>query len=97
VLIGPTGGYLFGFVAAAFVVGKLIAYRKKPGFVWTIVSMMAGMVIIYSLGVFQLTLVAQFSLNKAVSIGVLPFLPGDAVKIVLAALIYLKTRDILKR
>jgi biotin transport system substrate-specific component len=97
VLIGPTGGYLFGFVAAAFLVGKLIAFRNNPGLVWTIFSMAAGMLIIYSLGVFQLTLVAQFSLNKAISIGVLPFLPGDAVKIVLAALIYLKTRDILKR
>ncbi len=96
VLIGPTGGYLFGFVAAAFVVGKLIALRKKPGLVWTVVSMVAGMVIIYSLGVFQLTLVAKLSVEKAITVGALPFLPGDAVKIVLAALIYLKTRDILK-
>lgn len=97
VLIGPTGGYLFGFVLAAFVVGKLIAVRKKPGLVWTIVSMLIGMLIIYSLGVFQLTLVAKLSVEKAIAIGALPFIPGDAVKIVLAALIYLKTRGRIKQ
>jgi len=93
VLFGPTGGYLFGFVLAAFVVGKLIAVRKNPGLVWVVASMLAGMVIIYVLGILQLTLVAKLSIEKAVIVGALPFIPGDIVKIVLASLIYLKTRD----
>lgn len=96
VLFGPTGGYLFGFVLAAFVVGKLIAVRKHPGLVWVVASMLAGMVIIYILGILQLTLVAKLSVEKAVVVGALPFLPGDIVKIVLASLIYLKTRNRIK-
>ncbi|MCX5854428.1 MAG: biotin transporter BioY [Deltaproteobacteria bacterium] len=93
VLLGPTGGYLFGFVLAAFVVGKLIAVKKDPGLIWTILSMMAGMVVIYFLGILQLTLVARLSVEKAIVVGALPFLPGDMVKIVLASLIYLKIKD----
>jgi biotin transport system substrate-specific component len=96
VLLGPTGGYLFGFVLAAFVVGKLIALKKAPGLIWTILSMLAGMVVIYFLGILQLTLVARLSVEKAIVVGALPFLPGDMVKIVLASLIYLKIRDKIK-
>jgi biotin transport system substrate-specific component len=96
VLLGPTGGYLFGFVLAAFVVGKLIAVKKDPGLIWTILSMLAGMVVIYFLGILQLTLVARLSVEKAIVVGALPFLPGDMVKIVLASLIYLKIRDKIK-
>ena len=36
VLLGPTGGYLIGFVVGAFVIGKLTTIRKKPGLVWLI-------------------------------------------------------------
>jgi biotin transport system substrate-specific component len=74
----------------------LAAVRKNPGLVWVIASMLAGMVIIYVLGILQLTLVARLSVEKAVIVGALPFLPGDIVKIVLASLIYLKTRDRIK-
>ena len=49
--------------------------------------MLAGMVIIYSLGITQLALVAKISFKKALAIGVLPFIPGDIIKILLAAII----------
>jgi len=93
VLFGPTGGYLFGFVLAAFVVGKLIALRERPALVWVVASMLAGMVIIYGLGILQLAFVARLSVEKSVMVGALPLIPGDILKIVLAALIYLRTRD----
>ena len=93
VLLGPTGGYLFGFVLGAFIVGKLIAVKRKPGMIWTVSAMLVGMVVIYCLGILQLTLVARLSVEKAVAVGALPFLPGDIVKSVLAALIYLNVRD----
>jgi len=96
VLLGPTGGYLFGFILGAYIVGKLIAVKKKPGFIWTVSAMLVGMVVIYGLGILQLTLVARLSWQKAVAVGALPFLPGDIVKIVLASLIYLNVRDKIK-
>jgi len=96
VLLGPTGGYLIGFVIGAYVIGKLTALRKKPGFIWLACSMSIGIGILYLLGLIQLMLVAKLSLSKAVAIGVLPPLPGDILKIIVAALIVPKIRDYLR-
>jgi biotin transport system substrate-specific component len=92
VLFGPTGGYLIGFVAAAFVIGKLAALKTRPGFAWICLSLAAGAMVIYALGIFQLSLVARLTAVKAMAVGVLPFLPGDGIKIVLTAMIALKLR-----
>jgi len=93
VLFGPTGGYLIGFIAAAYVVGKLIELKEKPGFVWTAFSMLIGLMVIYLFGVIQLSFIAKLSIKKSISVGALPFLIGDALKITAAALISLKIRD----
>lgn len=93
VLFGPTGGYLIGFIAAAFIIGKLAALKKRPGFAWLSFSLIAGAAVIYTLGVLQLSLVARLSLAKALTVGVVPFLPGDGIKIVLTAIIALRLRD----
>jgi biotin transport system substrate-specific component len=93
VLFGPTGGYLIGFVAAAFVIGKLAALKERPGFAWLCLSLVAGAAVIYALGVLQLMLVARLSPVKALAVGILPFLLGDGIKILLAATVALKLRD----
>lgn len=92
VLLGPTGGYLIGFVAGAYVIGRLVELRRDPGPVWLGFAMVGGTAVIYLLGVTQLMLVARFSINQAISVGVLPFLIGDAVKIGVAVLITVKLR-----
>jgi biotin transport system substrate-specific component len=96
VLFGPTGGYLIGFIAGAYIIGKLTHAKKKPGLIWNLFSMVAGLIVIYAFGVIQLSFVAKFSINKSISVGVLPFLIGDALKIIVAALITLKIRDKIK-
>lgn len=96
VLLGPTGGYLFGFILGTYVVGKLVEIKRAPGLAWLLVSMVAGTAVIYTLGTVQLALVAGLSPAKALSVGVLPFIPGDCLKIVAAALIALRVRDRLK-
>ncbi len=93
VLLGPTGGYISGFVVGAYVIGKLVETRKAPGFSWVALSMLAGGVVVYTLGVLQLMVVAGLSPSKAVTAGVLPFVPGDVLKILAAAAIALKIRD----
>ena len=93
VLLGPTGGYLIGFVAAAFVIGRLAALRERPGFAWLCLCLTAGTAVLYTLGVLQLSLVARLSPLKALAVGALPFLIGDGIKIVITALIALKLRD----
>jgi biotin transport system substrate-specific component len=93
VILGPTGGYLIGFVVAAFVIGKLTALKSRPRFAWRCLCLSAGTAVIYAMGVLQLSLVARLAPAKALAVGVLPFLPGDGIKIVLAALIAVKLRD----
>jgi biotin transport system substrate-specific component len=93
VLLGPTGGYLVGFVIGAFLIGKLVEQKKTPGFAWLVFSMAVGLLVIYSVGVLQLSVVAKLSLEKALAVGVLPFLPGDVLKIIAAAMVTLKTRN----
>jgi biotin transport system substrate-specific component len=80
VLLGPTGGYLFGFILGAYVIGILAHGKKDAGPAWYFLSIVIGHIAIYGLGVPQLALVAHLSVMKAVAVGVIPFLPGDALK-----------------
>jgi biotin transport system substrate-specific component len=83
-LQGATSGYLVGFVAAASVTGWLI--RRRDGrFSWILLSMGVGQVVIYACGIAWLVLLLGVSLGQAVSLGLLPFLVGDAVKLCAAA------------
>ncbi len=93
VLIGPTGGYLAGFIPAAWLTGRLIAARARPGFAWAAFAMALGTVVLYATGVAQLAVVGKLGFSTALTVGVLPFLAGDVLKIGAAAGIYLKVRD----
>ena len=93
VLMGPTGGYLSGYIVCAYVTGKMIEIRKNPGFIWMVFSMAVGSVFTYLFGVAQLSMYLGIPAAKAVTVGVFPFLPGDALKIAAAALIAARVRD----
>ena len=83
VIMGPTGGYLIGFVAAAFALGWLAERGMGRGPISTAVAMAIGTVIIYAAGVSWL---GQFiGFDKAIAGGVMPFLYGDALKLIVAA------------
>lgn len=92
-LVGPTGGYLIGFVLAAFFLGYFSdKYVKSRGFLSMLGLMsLANFVFIYIPGAIQLGLWLKLVENSAVtataiiSMGVLPFIAGDIAKIILAA------------
>jgi len=86
-ILGPSGGYLLGFIPAAFLVGWILERREKPPLGLIVLAMMVGLLAIYLPGVGWLMWVARLSLVKALLLGALPFLPGDGVKIVVGALI----------
>ena len=96
ILLGPRGGYLIGFVAGAYITGKLIEMREKPGFLWIAMSCVAGLVVIYIVGMLQLSIVADLPVTGALAVGVVPFLIGDAIKIIAATFITLKLRGMIK-
>ena len=83
-MMGPTGGYLAGFFAAAVVVGALAERGWTRSWATAAAAMLMGNVIIYLLGVGWLT--SLIGWDKAVQFGLLPFLYGDALKLIIAAL-----------
>ncbi|MCD4810543.1 MAG: biotin transporter BioY [Methanosarcinales archaeon] len=94
ILLGPTGGYIIGFVAGAFVTG-LIYNKANDSKTATIGAMIGGLAMIYLLGVMQLSFVANMTLQQAVAVGMLPFLIGDAIKIVAALIVADRIRPLL--
>jgi biotin transport system substrate-specific component len=76
-LLGPTGGYLAGFVLAAFVVGL---FYESMSAAMKITGLLAGTGLIYLCGVSWLMYSLSIGLVPAVISGVLPFIPGDVVK-----------------
>ncbi|MGE5422318.1 MAG: biotin transporter BioY [Ignavibacteriales bacterium] len=87
VLSGPTGGYLIGFVAAAYITGKVAEDARQNSFLLNVAALAAGSFCIYILGAGWLALTAKLDPVKALLIGVVPFLPGDVLKILAAAVL----------
>ena len=82
-IIGPTAGYLFAFPVAAFVVGWLAerGWDRRP--LTAAGAMLLGQAVIYAGGLSWLSF--YVGIASAVPLGMLPFLSGDAIKLVLAA------------
>ncbi len=82
-MLGPTGGYLVGYLAAALLVGWAADRGARGRPLALVAAMLAGMALIYGFGTLWL---AQFTgAPGAIAKGVLPFLLGDALKTALAA------------
>jgi biotin transport system substrate-specific component len=84
-LMGPTGGFLFGFLIASLIVGEL-ADRGWGQFLFkSIFAMLIGMFVIYFCGIAQLSTIKGF--DFAIINGLKPFIIGDFYKVILAALL----------
>jgi len=90
-IIGPTGGYLIAFPLAAWSISII---KKKENFVVNIFAGTIGLGIIYFLGWIILACYLR-SLAKAFVLGVVPFIPIDLFKLVVALVVYEKTFKIL--
>lgn len=78
-LLGPTGGYLVGYVFFSLSLGA--GGGPQPGPLWrTIVLGLLALVLLYACGVLWLMRVLDLPLAKGLTAGMLPFLPADAVK-----------------
>jgi biotin transporter BioY len=92
IILGPRGGYLVGFLAAAYIVGSLAerGWDRRPA--TTILAMVLGNVALYACGLTWLFCLVHIFAKPVgghglLAVGLYPFLAGDAVKIALAAIL----------
>lgn len=84
-ILGTTGGYLLGFLVAGALVGRLAELGWDRHVRGSIAAMLIGSIVIYAIGVTWLAIAANLSLDLALQYGLYPFLPGDIVKLLVAA------------
>ena len=84
-IAGPTGGYLLGFIFMTILAGIFVERFLENRFL-IVTGMILATVIAYIFGTAWLAFQMDLSFTAALSIGVLPYLPGDTAKIVLAVL-----------
>lgn len=91
-LLGPTGGYLIGFVFLVLIVGFFVE-RFPKNVAACVGGMVLGLAVCYLFGSVWLAIQNHITPVQAFLLGVVPYLPGDAVKIAVAAIIGPKLRE----
>lgn len=86
-VMGPTGGYLLGFLFAVMIVGSAARRGLDRSIVQFAFVLLGAEIVLFACGVAWLVGSLGISLARAYEVGVLPFLPGEAVKMTLAALL----------
>jgi len=95
-ILGPTGGYLFGYTLCAWLTG-FISERLRHRLGGEILAVMIGSLMIYGLGIPWLKMVTKMSWSKALMAGMIPFLIGDALKAAVAIFLARTVRPMLNR
>ncbi|HZR01538.1 MAG TPA: biotin transporter BioY [Chloroflexota bacterium] len=86
VLLGPTGGYLVGFALSAFIAGGLVERGWGRGAFRPLAAFTIAALAVYLVGLPRLAFFVEP--DRVVALGLLPFLPGDLVKVVVAAAVW---------
>jgi len=94
IFAGPTGGYLLSFFVAPFVVDAVL--RRSPGLLRQLAAFSAGTVTIFALGVSYLALTYTHDAGQALTVGLVPFLPGAVFKIAAALSIHRSSQALVR-
>lgn len=86
VIVGPRGGYLFGYLVIAFITG-IFADKSGGKIKYTIIGMILGTLGCYLIGMVWLGFSLDMGVNETLLAGFVPFIPGDIIKMILAAII----------
>lgn len=84
-LLGPTGGYLIGFIPMAVICG--LAFEKFSNRGLQIAGLIIGTLVAYIFGTAWLAVEAHLTFYQALLAGVIPYIPGDLIKIILVVLV----------
>lgn len=95
-VLGPTGGYIISYVFLAIIAGSVIEknYNNK---VICFLGMFLGTIVLYIVGSLWLAFVMSISFRAALFAGVIPFIPGDIVKMIVVLFLGDRIRVILKK
>lgn len=99
-LFGPTGGYIIGYIFLALIFGGAIEYGTKlikNELLVSIVGGIVGTLVLYLFGTVWLAILLQKDFVSALWLGVIPYIPGDIIKFILAMAIGVQLRKRLKK
>ena len=94
-VLGPTGGYIIGYIFMSFISGIFI--DKNTHMIKIIFGMIFGTIILYVFGTFWLMFQTKLTFVEALFAGVIPFILGDIIKIILAYFIGIKLKKVLNK
>lgn len=100
VLVGPTGGYIIGYIAAALIVGLILDRCAKnsngaKAYAIPAAAMALGLIACYLLGTLWFIISTGTGIWASLVACVFPFLPGDIIKIIAASILVRKLRPLL--
>ena len=84
-LVGPNAGYLWFYLFYALVTASLIS--KNSSFLTILLANILGDALVFIGGVLGLMLLARFSLDKAITVGIIPFILPDLIKLIVICLV----------
>lgn len=100
-IVGPTGGYLIGYIPCAFIIGLFMKKYKKgiQGILVILIGAVVGTAVLYTFGTiwFLIVYTKGITLKDALGKCVIPFLPLDTVKIIVSAILVPPVYAALKR
>lgn len=96
VILGPTGGYILGYVLCVFLESVLISFFKKSKWIYA-PAMILGTILLYAFGTGWFCIYANYEVGKALMVCVVPFLLTDMIKIIIATVIGLRLREFIDR
>lgn len=92
-LVGPTGGFLMAFPFMALIIGYFTEKNNKATYIF--LGGLLGLILSYLLGSIQLSFVAKISYTNALTLGVLPFIVFDLIKLSMVAMVSVKIKKTL--
>ena len=95
-IMGPTGGFIMGYVPCALAAGLIIGVFKRK--IWAYALGMAiGTALLYTFGLIWFMILTENSLAVSLALCVTPFLPGDTAKIIAACVVAPQLRKVIER
>lgn len=79
ILFGPTGGFLFGFLFLVASIG-FITYKRQSSLIRDLIALLIGNVLLYAIGIPWLKISLDMSWTASMAAGLIPFLPGTIIK-----------------